>query len=117
MASHLPASDEAHDLVLRLRNLSDTLFPTSATASDEHARQFTPRDPRGKGIPEARDPSVPAYRQYGKGKPQYRYPHTQEYRGKSGKSSGKGRSGKESELTVPVTLTVKLHMDDPQKKE
>ena len=42
---------------------------------------------------------------------------TQEYRGKSGKSSGKGRSGKESELTVPVTLTVKLHMDDPQKKE
>ena len=117
MASHLPASDEAHDLVLRLRNLSDTLFPTSATASDEHARQFTPRDPRGKGIPDARDPSVPAYRQYGKGKPQYRYPHTQEYRGKSGKSSGKGRSGKESELTVPVTLTVKLHMDDPQKKE
>ena len=117
MASHLPASDESRDLVLRLSNLSDAPFSTSATASDEHARQFTPRDPRGKGIPDARDPGVPAHRQYGKGKPQYRYPRTQEYRGKSGKSGGKGRSGKESELTVPVTLTVKLHMDDPQKKE
>ena len=116
-ASHLPASDEAHDLVLRLSNLSDALFLTSATASDEHARQFSPRDPRGKEIPDARDPSVPAYRQYGKGTSPFRYPRDQEYRGKSGKSGGKGCGGKESELTVPVTLTVKLHMEDPHKKE
>ena len=122
-ASHLPASDEAHDLVLRLNNLSDVLFPTSATTPDEHARQFTPRDQqvttpqRGKGIPDARNLTVPAYRQYGKGTSQFRYPRDHEYRGKSGKSGGKGRGGKESELTVPVTLTVKLHIEDPHKKE
>ena len=128
-ASRLPAPNEAQDLVLRLSNLSDALFPSTATAHDVPARQPNPRDQqasnpqRGKGTPESRNPRVSETTnlQRGRGTSQSRNPRAPEtsnqQRGKSRKSGGKGRGGKESELTVPVKLTVRVHMEEPHTKE
>ena len=120
-----PASNEAQDLVLRLSSMQPALFPGTAPA---------PRDPQvpnpqqGKGIPATRDPraSDTTNPHRGRGAPPSRHPQApmvsnqQRGKGKSGKSGGKGRGlkgGKDSEVTVPIKLTVKIHVEEPRKEE